>query len=55
MGGHSEFSRGMRRMQFTGDTQGIFAVLDSDHSGELSLDEASTPGQLVAQIPRLLR
>lgn len=35
----SEFIRGMRKMNFVGDVNGIFAALDADKSGELSLEE----------------
>eukprot|EP00927_Polykrikos_kofoidii_P012175 TRINITY_DN15237_c0_g1_i1.p1 TRINITY_DN15237_c0_g1~~TRINITY_DN15237_c0_g1_i1.p1 ORF type:complete len:767 (+),score=120.86 TRINITY_DN15237_c0_g1_i1:158-2302(+) len=35
----NEFNRGMRKMNFLGDTSAVFSMLDLDHSGELSLDE----------------
>jgi len=36
---HSEFMRGMRRLDFAGDIGAAFSALDQDHSGELSLEE----------------
>lgn len=35
----TEFLRGMRKMGYTGDATAIFMTLDSDRSGELSLEE----------------
>jgi len=35
----SEFIRGMRKLNFVGDVVGLFKSLDTDHSGELSLEE----------------
>jgi len=35
----SEFIRGMRKMNFPGEVNHLFSILDSDHSGELSLEE----------------
>eukprot|EP00747_Dinoflagellata_sp_TGD_P095898 gnl/TRDRNA2_/TRDRNA2_166648_c0_seq1.p1 gnl/TRDRNA2_/TRDRNA2_166648_c0~~gnl/TRDRNA2_/TRDRNA2_166648_c0_seq1.p1 ORF type:complete len:801 (-),score=144.13 gnl/TRDRNA2_/TRDRNA2_166648_c0_seq1:54-2456(-) len=35
----SEFTRGLRKMNFTGDATVIFNILDRDRSGEISLDE----------------
>mmetsp|Transcript_20383 Transcript_20383/g.36478 ORF Transcript_20383/g.36478 Transcript_20383/m.36478 type:complete len:771 (+) Transcript_20383:146-2458(+) len=35
----SEFIRGMRKMNYPGDSTALFAILDADHSGELALEE----------------
>lgn len=35
----TEFVRGMRKMGYTGDATAVFAALDADRSGELSLEE----------------
>eukprot|EP00929_Paragymnodinium_shiwhaense_P002017 TRINITY_DN102213_c0_g1_i1.p1 TRINITY_DN102213_c0_g1~~TRINITY_DN102213_c0_g1_i1.p1 ORF type:complete len:819 (-),score=226.76 TRINITY_DN102213_c0_g1_i1:187-2562(-) len=37
----NEFIRGMRKMNYPGEATSIFAALDTDHSGELSLEEIS--------------